>query len=191
MNAPPATASKGSRWNIHLASWGAAAAAISPNASPAASPGSNRRSSCKMHSPLYVLHAVPPRSVAACSDPCPNSECGARSPKAMPNSPSRPSTRPISRFASIPRSGLDPCAARPATRISTHKNPLCATHRSIPVGSVTIAASVRTCRRSSSVPKLANSSSATAAKTRSPRNAGPRATSANAATAAASPPFMS
>ncbi len=44
-------------------------------------------------------------------------------------------------MASMPRSGLEPCAARPFVSISKPTKPLCASARRISVGSETIAAS--------------------------------------------------
>ena len=67
-----------------------------------------------------------------------------------------------------PRWGRDPCAARPRTSISIQTNPRWAITTSSSVGSVTIAASARTWRRTSRTPTLACSSSATAATTTSP-----------------------
>ncbi len=46
-------------------------------------------------------------------------------------------------IASTPRSGRDPCAATPSVSTSSHRNPLCATQTSRPVGSVTMAASAQ------------------------------------------------
>ena len=46
-------------------------------------------------------------------------------------------------MASTPSSGSDPCDATPRVSTSSQTNPLCATQRSSPVGSVTIAASAR------------------------------------------------
>ena len=100
------------------------------------------------------------------------------------------STRPAFAIASMPSCGCEPCAARPAISISSHAKPLCATHTSSSVGSVTIAASARTCAATAWVPMLANSSSQTAATTTSPARPS-LAASAHAQSAAAVPPFMS
>lgn len=73
-------------------------------------------------------------------------------------------------LASIPRSLRPPCAVRPWVRTRKMPNPRCATHTSRSLGSVTIAASVRTSRTNAVVLILSCSSSATNASTRSPRS---------------------
>ncbi len=90
----------------------------------------------------------------------------------------------------MPRCGRDPCAARPIVSISKQTNPRCATATCSSVGSVTIAASARTLWAIASVPTLANSSSATAVRTTSPRSPR-RAACAEASMQAARLPFMS
>ena len=71
-------------------------------------------------------------------------------------------------IASTPRCGREPCAARPVTSSSSQTNPLCATTSSSSVGSVTTAASAAHRPSTSWIPRLAYSSSATAATTTSP-----------------------
>ncbi len=93
----------------------------------------------------------------------------ARSSSSMPTR-----TRPIFAIASMPRSGREPCAARPCVSISRWTKPRCATATCISVGSVTIAASARSDAATASVPTLANSSSATAVRITSPAQPAPR-----------------
>ena len=83
------------------------------------------------------------------------------------------STGPILAMASTPSSGSDPCDATPRVSTSSQTNPLCATQRSSPVGSVTIAASAPMWRTTSCTPIEANSSSATAVTITSPRRSEP------------------
>ena len=93
-------------------------------------------------------------------------------------------------IASTPRSGRDPCAATPWVSTSSHRNPLCATQTSRPVGSVTMAASARTPAATASLPRLAYSSSHTPVTITSPRRPA-SASRAAASMMAARPPFMS
>ena len=96
------------------------------------------------------------------------------------------------RLASSPRSKRLPCAARPSVSTASQQNPLCATQTSSSVGSVTTAPSVRTRVRTSRMPRLSVSSSATAQTTTSPRSVMPASRSSlRAARQAVTPPFMS
>ena len=90
----------------------------------------------------------------------------------------------------MPRCGREPCAARPVTSISAHTKPLWAIASCSSVGSVTIAASALTDSRTSWTPRLACSSSATAATITSPASRWVAA-ARQASSAAASPAFMS
>ncbi len=105
------------------------------------------------------------------------------------------STSPACAMASTPCSGMDPCAARPRSRIPYQPNPRWATIASDWLGSEITAPSMRVpsaarARSASSVPRLPNSSSATSASTTSPRVPTRRARSA-ATIIAARPAFMS
>jgi hypothetical protein len=93
-------------------------------------------------------------------------------------------------MASIPRSGRDPCAARPSTSTSTPTKPRCAIASFSQVGSATIAASARKRSSTASVPIEPASSSATAVTITSPRRL-LRAASRPASMIAATLPFMS
>ena len=95
-------------------------------------------------------------------------------------------------MASTPICQALPWAATPRVSMSIHANPLCATRTWNSVGSQTTAASTSTPSMRRSVPMLANSSSQTAATTRSPLSASPESTRAFAAERiAVRPPFMS
>ncbi len=94
-------------------------------------------------------------------------------------------------MASRPSRGRLPCAARPRVSIAAHANPLCPTPICRSVGSVTIAASALHFVTSVSAPRLAYSSSTTAATIRRPLRK-PRSRASRAASIiAATPPFMS
>ena len=93
-------------------------------------------------------------------------------------------------MASMPRSGREPCAARPSIVTVAQTKPRWAMVGSRWLGSVTMAASARKRSTTCSVPKLAYSSSATQATMMSP--ASPAIAARSAATIiAATPPFMS
>ena len=97
---------------------------------------------------------------------------------------------PIAAIASMPRSGREPWAAKPAVSTSNATKPLWAIATTSSVGSVTIAASAVVRRTSASVPTLPTSSSATAATITSPRKPS-RTAAAPTSIDAASDPFMS
>ena len=91
---------------------------------------------------------------------------------------------PILAIASTPRSGREPCAARPRVSMSKASQPRCAMQSRSSVGSATIAASALQRWRSGSVPMLAASSSATAVTMTSPRSPSPAHSTAASAIAA-------
>ena len=94
-------------------------------------------------------------------------------------------------IASTPRSGREPCAARPRVSSSAQAKPLCATQARRWVGSVTTQASAPKRRSTACTPSLACSSSATAVTMTSPRSPPSAAAAAPAIMIAARPPFMS
>ena len=99
-------------------------------------------------------------------------------------------TGPILAIASTPRSGREPCAARPCVTTSKAAKPLWATQSCSSVGSATMAPSAFHARTSAVVPRLPTSSSITAVTTTSPRSSSSSARLA-ATIVAASAPFMS
>ena len=107
--------------------------------------------------------------IEACTEPDFRMACVGLARRRLSYASSATRNLPALAMASMPRSGREPCAARPCTITSNQAKPLCATVSSRWLGSVTIAASARKCRATSSVPDEAYSSSATQATRMSPR----------------------
>ena len=74
-------------------------------------------------------------------EPVPSSACPFPARRRSSSAATPESTGPMAAIASIPRSGRDPCAARPSVSTSNATNPLCAIATTSSVGSATIAAS--------------------------------------------------